>query len=115
MLAFAGCAQPVMEQAYDVDLGSRIHTVLLVQGPNRQSFTTIRNWFIPPGNLGAPFALAALADTLISTERITAALDPKQTRLQDRFSELLHATAWLPRAMRRESWCCPQRTSPTSC
>jgi hypothetical protein len=89
MLAFAGCAQPVKKQAYDVDLSSRIHTVLLVQVPNQQSFTTIRNWFIPPGNLGAPFALAALADTLISTERVTAALDPKQTRLQDRFSEML--------------------------
>ena len=89
MLAFAGCAQPVQKQAYDVELSSRIHTVLLVQGPNQQSFTTIRNWTIPPGNLGAPFAVAALADTLISTERITVALDPKQTRLQDRFSELL--------------------------
>jgi hypothetical protein len=79
----------VKEQAYDVDLGSRIHTVPLVQGPNQQSFTTIRNWFIPPGNLGAPFAVAALADMLISTEQITAALDPRQTRLQDHSSELL--------------------------
>jgi hypothetical protein len=89
VLVFAGCAQPVKKQPYDVELASRIHTVLLVQGPNQQRFITIRNWFIPPGNLGAPFALAAVADTLISTERITAALDPKQTRLQDRFSELL--------------------------
>ena len=47
---------------------------MLVQEPNQQSFTTTRNWFIPPGNLGAPFAVAALADTLISTERVTAAL-----------------------------------------
>ena len=72
-----------------VELGSRIHTVLLVQVPNQQSFTTTRNWFIPPGNLGAPLAVAAVADTLISTERVTAALGHKQTRLQDRFSELL--------------------------
>ena len=89
VLALAGCAQPAKKQAYDIERSPRIHTVLLAQGPNQQSFTTVRNWFIPPGNLGAPFALAALADTLISTERITAALDPKQTRLQDRFTELL--------------------------
>ena len=89
MLSLAGCAQPVKKQVYDVELSSRIHTVLLVQVPNQQSFATTRNWFIPPGNLGAPFALAAVADTLISTERVTAALDPIETRLQDRFSELL--------------------------
>jgi hypothetical protein len=90
LLALAGCAQPPKKQAYDVELSSRIHTVLLAQVPNQQSFTTTRNWwFIPPGNLGAPFVVAAVADTLISTERVTAALDAKQTRLQDRFSEML--------------------------
>jgi hypothetical protein len=90
LLALAGCAQPPKKQAYDVELSSRIHTVLLAQVPNQQSFTTTRNWwFIPPGNLGVPFAVAAVADTLIGTERVTAALDAKQTRLQDRFSEML--------------------------
>jgi hypothetical protein len=89
LLVLAGCAQPVKKQAYDVELGSRVHTILLAQAPNQERFAVVRNWFIPPGGLGVIFLLAAAADIQISTERVTAALDAKQTRLQDRFSEML--------------------------
>jgi hypothetical protein len=89
LLALAGCAQPARKQAYDAELGSHIRTVLLAQAPNQERFIVERDWFIPPGGLGAVFLLAAMADMGISTERVTAALDPGQTRLQDRFSEML--------------------------
>lgn len=89
LLALGGCAQPARKQGYDAELGARIHSVVLAQAPNQQSFPVVRDWFIPPGGLGAIFLLAAAADIQISTERVTAALDAKQTRLQDLFSDML--------------------------
>ena len=91
LLGLAGCAQSAKKRAYDDEVGSRVHTVLLAQAPNQESFPTVPNmiWGWVPGKLGLVALVPALVEIEVSTSRVTEAVDAKQTRLQDSLSEML--------------------------
>jgi hypothetical protein len=91
VLGLDGCAELNKKTAYDNEVGSRVHTVLIAQAPNQERFLTVPNmiWGWAPGNLVLFTLLPAVVESEVSTSRVTEAVNAKQTRLQDSFSEML--------------------------
>lgn len=84
----AGCAQPVVRQAYNAEANQAIKQVVVAQLPNQKSFEV--DILGHPGmSFGLIGGLIAAADMQTKTNKLTAAVDPAQTRLQDHFSSLL--------------------------
>lgn len=95
-LVLTGCAQPATRRDFDKDAAKRIRTILLAQSPNQESFATGIPADLPLGFTGTVLdaivllvVVTAAVDSRNKTSRLTAAVDPIQTRLQDRFSEML--------------------------
>jgi hypothetical protein len=84
----AGCAQPVVRQAYNAEANQGIKQVVVAQLPNQKSFE-VAILGHPGTSFGLIGGLVAAADMQTKTNKLTAAVDASQTRLQDHFSSLL--------------------------
>jgi hypothetical protein len=83
----AGCAQ-VPRQAYNAAAASHVKTVVLVRAENQTEYAA--NMLGHPGmSFGLIGGLIAAADIQSKTNRLTTALQPQETRLQERFAEKL--------------------------
>lgn len=88
LAGFAGCAQPVKKQAFNSAAGTHIVTVVLTQKPNQDQYDA--SVLAHPGlSFGLIGGLIAAADMQAKSGQLTRAIDPKETRLQDRFSAIL--------------------------
>ncbi len=84
----AGCAQPMPKQSFDRTRAMAIKTLVVVQRPNQDAYT-VSFQGLPGQDLGAVAALIQGADEKARSDRLTKAIDPAQTRLQDLFSTTL--------------------------
>lgn len=86
-LALVGCAT-VNKQAFNRDAAKSIAVVVVTQPPNQDSYEAA-----VIGHAGASFGLIggliAAADIQAKSNRFTAAIDPVQTRLQERLTQAL--------------------------
>jgi hypothetical protein len=82
-----GCAQ-VPRQAFNAKAAAAIRKVVVAQQENQTEYQT--NILGHPGmSFGLVGALVAAADMQAKTTKLTTAIDPKETRVQERFSERL--------------------------
>lgn len=85
----AGCAQPPMKQSFDRDRAAKtIKTVIVAQRTNQDTYTVSFEG-LPGQDLGAVAALIQGADEKARSDRLTKAIGPAETRLQERFSAKL--------------------------
>jgi hypothetical protein len=84
----AGCAQPMQKQGFDGMRAVAIKTLVVAQRPNQDAYT-VRFQGLPGQDLGAVAALIQGVDEKARSDQLTKAIDPAQTRLQDRFSTTL--------------------------
>jgi hypothetical protein len=73
----AGCAQPAKKQSFDRERAKSLKTLVLAQRPNQDAY--LLNIHAMPGG----------ADEKSKSDRLTKAIDPAETRLQERFSAKL--------------------------
>ena len=84
----AGCAQPAKKQSFDRERAKSLKTVVLAQRPNQDAY--LMNIQAMPGqDFGAIAALIEGADEKSKSDRLAKAIDPAETRLQERFSAKL--------------------------
>jgi ABC-type glycerol-3-phosphate transport system substrate-binding protein len=85
----AGCAQ-VPRQAFNAQGSSHIRKVVVAQHENQTEYES--NILGHPGmSFGLIGGLIAAADIQSKTIKLTSAINPKETRVQDRLSEKLKA------------------------
>lgn len=85
----AGCAQ-VPRQAFNPQAAAHVKTLVIAHHENQQEYVT--NILGHPGmSFGLIGGLIAAADMQSKTNKLTAAIDPKETRLQERFMAKLKA------------------------
>lgn len=88
-LLLAGCAQ-VPRQAFNAAAATNLHKVVVTQAQNQDEYDV--NMVGHPGmSFGLIGGLIAAADLQAKTSQLTKAIDPKETRLQERFVEKLSA------------------------
>jgi len=92
-LAFAavvtGCAvQPLPRQAFNAAAASHIKTVVVTQAPNQESYEAAVLGH-PGMSFGLIGGLVAAADIQAKSSKLTAAIGPSETRLQERFAQRL--------------------------
>lgn len=88
LLALAGCAQAPRKQAFDKGAAGAIRVLAIAQPQQEENYEAIV--LRRPGMvLGLVGGLAGKADEHIKSRRLTAALDPAATRLQESFSKSL--------------------------
>jgi hypothetical protein len=83
-----GCAAPTKRQAYNADANSQIREVVIAQMQNQESFEAVIIGH-PAESFGLVGGLLAAAETQHKSNRLTAAVDAAQTKLQERFSQML--------------------------
>ena len=84
----AGCAQPPKKQSLDRQRAAALKTVVLAQRPNQDGYLV--NIVGHPGqHFGLIGALIEGADLKSKSDRLTKAIDPAETRLQERFATTL--------------------------
>jgi hypothetical protein len=88
VVAATGCAQAPKKQAFNREGSTHIKSVVVTQAPNQDSYAAAILGH-PGQSFGLIGALVAAADQQTKTNRLTAALDPAETRLQERFSARL--------------------------
>jgi len=85
----AGCAQ-VPRQAFNAAAAGHVHKVVVTQAQNQDEYDV--NMVGHPGvSFGLIGGLIAAADLQSKTNDLTKSIDPKETRLQERFGEKLAA------------------------
>jgi len=84
----AGCAQAPKKQAFNRDAATHIKSIVLTQAPNQDSYEAAVLGH-PGMSFGLIGGLIAAADMQAKSSKLSAAIDPTLTRLQDRFSERL--------------------------
>ncbi|MCU7374230.1 hypothetical protein PEC18_26200 [Paucibacter sp. O1-1] len=84
----AGCAAPPAKQAFNSAAASHVKTVAVLRQPNQDSFEAVVLAH-PGASFGLIGGLVAAADMQAKSTRLSAALDPQQTKLQERFSAKL--------------------------
>lgn len=84
----AGCAQPLKKQAFNRESAAHIHTVVVTRSENQDEYQAYMLGH-PGMGFGLIGGLVAAADMQGKTNRLTAAMDAKEVRLQERFSEKL--------------------------
>jgi hypothetical protein len=84
----AGCAQPTKKQNFDRERARAMKTVVIAQRPNQEAYT-VRLQGYPGQDFGLVAALMEDADERSQSDRLTKAVDPAETRLQERFSATL--------------------------
>lgn len=88
-LALAGCAQ-VKKQAFNAELNQHIKTVTIVHGGDQPQYP-VQIVGHPAGGFGLIGAVIIAAEASAKAARLTKALDPAETRLQQRFGQTLAA------------------------
>ena len=84
----AGCAQPLKKQAFNREAAKHINTVVLTRAENQEEYQAFMLGH-PGMGFGLIGGLVAAADMQSKTNKLTAAVNPKEVRLQERFSEKL--------------------------
>ena len=84
----AGCAQPLKKQAFNRETAKDINTVVLTRAENQEEYQAYMLGH-PGMGFGLIGGLVAAADMQSKTNKLTAAIDPKEVRLQERFGEKL--------------------------
>jgi len=83
----AGCAQ-VPRQAFNAAGAANIHKIVVTRAQNQDEYDV--NMVGHPGvSFGLIGGLIAAADLQSKTTDLTKAIDPKETRLQERFADML--------------------------
>lgn len=82
------CAQQPKKQAFNREAATKINVVVVTQWPNEQQHDA-RILAHPGQSFGLIGALIETADGASKIARLTAAVDPAQTRLRERFSVVL--------------------------
>lgn len=90
VMVVAGCAQ-LPKQAFNREGARHVKSVAIVRMDNQETYEAVMLGH-PGMGFGLIGGLVAAADMQAKSNRLTAALDPKETRLQERFAERL-ATA----------------------
>jgi hypothetical protein len=88
LVLLAGCAQPTKKQSFDRERAMAVKTVVVAQRPNQDSYP-VRLQRYPGQDLGLVASLIEDADERSQSDRLTKAVDPAETRLQERFSAKL--------------------------
>lgn len=86
--ALVGCAQAPKKQAFNREAAGHVKTVVITQTPNQDSYEAAILGH-PGMSFGLIGGLVAAADMQAKTNKLTAAISPTETRLQDRFSTKL--------------------------
>jgi hypothetical protein len=84
MAVLVGCAQAPKKQAFNREAASHIKTVLITQAPNQTSYEAAILGH-PGMSFGLIGGLVAAADMQNKSTKLTTAIDPSETRLQERF------------------------------
>ena len=87
VLVVTGCAQ-LPKQAFNREAASGIKTVVIAQPQDQDSYEAAMLGH-PAASFGLIGGLVAAADIQAKSNRLTAAIDVKETRLQDRFVKKL--------------------------
>lgn len=83
-----GCAQPLKKQAFNSAASAHIVTLVLTQKPNQDQYDAAV--LAHPGlSFGLIGGLIAAADMQNKSNQLTASIDPKETRLQERLGLIL--------------------------
>jgi hypothetical protein len=88
VVLLGGCAQTAVRQAYNAEANKAINQVVIAQLPNQKSFE-VAILGHPGASFGLIGGLIAAADMQNKTNKLSTAVDPAQTRLQDHLSGLL--------------------------
>lgn len=86
--ALAGCAHTVPRQAFNREAATHIKSVIVARGQNQDRYEAAILGH-PGMGFGLIGGLVAAADIQSKSNRLTAAINPAETRLQDRFSAKL--------------------------
>jgi ABC-type glycerol-3-phosphate transport system substrate-binding protein len=87
--ALVGCAAPKLpKQAFNAAAATQIKNVVLTQSQNQQEYEAVMLGH-PGASFGLIGGLIAAADTSSKSKKLTVALDPAETRLQERFAARL--------------------------
>lgn len=88
VLLVSACANTVPRQAFNKEASARIASVVVARYDGEESYEA---WMLshPGVSFGLIGGLIAAADTQSKSNRLTAALDPKQTKLQENFGNSL--------------------------
>ena len=88
LVLLGGCAQPSKKQAFNREMASTIKTVVIAQRPNQTEYMV--DIVAHPGqSFGLVGGLFEDLEGLAKMNRLTAVINPVETRLQDRFSAKL--------------------------
>lgn len=85
----SGCAT-IKRQAFNAAAAGHVKTIVIAQAENQSEYTA----FVlghPGMSFGLIGGLVAAADMQMKTNKLTAAINPKEARLQERFTERLTA------------------------
>ncbi len=83
-----GCAQPLKKQAFNSAAAAHIVTLVVTQKPNQDQYDAAV--LAHPGvSFGLIGGLIAAADMQNKSNQLTASIDPKETRLQERLGFIL--------------------------
>lgn len=85
VVLFAGCAGTVKKQAFNRDANGHVKTVVIAQAPNQESYEAAVLGH-PGMGFGLIGGLVAAADIQTKSSKLTAAINPGETRLQERFA-----------------------------
>lgn len=87
VLLASGCAQ-MPKQAFNREAATHVRTLVVARAPNQDSYEA--NVLGHPGmSFGLIGGLIAVADMQFKSSQLTKAIDPAETRLQDRFTDKL--------------------------
>lgn len=88
VVMLVGCAAPMKKQAFNRDAAGHIKSVVIAHTPNQDAYEAmVVNH--PGMSFGLIGGLVAAADMQAKTSRLTNALNPAETRLQERFTAKL--------------------------
>jgi hypothetical protein len=88
LVLLAGCVQAPKKQAFNREQATALKTLAIVQPPNQEQVDVII--VAHPGmSFGLVGGLIAAADMQAKTSRLSTAIDPKELRLQEQFSQKL--------------------------
>ena len=85
VVMLVGCAGPMKKQAFNRDANGHIKTVVIAHAPNQDTYEAMVLGH-PGMSFGLIGGLVAAADMHAKSTKLTSALNPAETRLQERFS-----------------------------
>lgn len=86
IIFLSGCATALNKQAYNKEASTHIKTISIAERPDAETYDAFINAH-PGNNFGLIGALIAAADMEAKSTRLTAAINPNETKLQKRILE----------------------------